>query len=173
MTLKSRKFILGKESVPSLILVGIVMIIIGIMAFIKGQLMGLLLIPPGLLILTSFSGVHYDPENRRIKSYTWVGFLEIGKWEPIDMYADILVLSKKRSTGFNLHGGMNMQSISTSNYEIYLANETHFDKELICRIEDKEKAYETAFQIAKDLDFEVVSYNPGKRNRRKIITTIP
>lgn len=173
MPVESRKFKLGKSNVLLIILIGWFLLGIGILLYVKGTITALLLIPPGLVLLFSFSGIHYDPENRRFKEYTWIGFVEFGEWEPIDLYRDILVLRKTNSFQSLSSDGIANYTSKASTYEIYFANETHFDRQLICRIDDKEKAYQTAFQIAKDVEFDVVSFNPGRRNRRRVISTVP
>ncbi|MCI4670755.1 MAG: hypothetical protein MRZ79_21650 [Bacteroidia bacterium] len=54
-----------------------------------------------------------------------------------------------------------------------MADRTHLDKVLIARISNKEKAYQNAFAIAEELDFEVVSFNPGGRNPRRVLSEMP
>ena len=52
---------------------------------------------------------------------------------------------------------------------VYFADKNHFDKVLICRRRDKEKAYQEAREIAEEMGCEFVSFNPGRRFQRKLL----
>ncbi|MCI4670756.1 MAG: hypothetical protein MRZ79_21655 [Bacteroidia bacterium] len=99
MSQTTRKYVLGKENLLGLSVIGWALLIVSIGAIINIGYLGALLIIPAVLIIISHSGVLLDTQERLIKEYMHFAFIEWGKWETVDIYDDILVLSMLRSFG--------------------------------------------------------------------------
>ena len=172
-------FIIGKEALGFTVL-GIMMAFSGILVLVVDvppDLEGSFRIPAciGLIILglalgLSFSGVLIDTKNKKIKIYTWILFFKVGFWDTIDDYQDILVLRKKRTFRMGRHGDHGADvSTSQVDFEIFLARKNHIDKVLIARKSNYEKAANIAREIADQLNFEWVKFNPAGRKVRKVM----
>ena len=173
---------LGKEAPLGFTLFGVLVVIIGIGFFLNGlpaefyaintwaEVIGILVSLIGLTFVLSYSGVMLDPKTRKIKVYTSILFLKAGRWESLDEFKDVIVLRKKRVFGFGTHGDHGATThTSQVDFEVYFADKNHFDKVLICRRRDKEKAYQEAREIADEMNCEFVSFNPGRRFQRKLL----
>ncbi|MEO0895379.1 MAG: hypothetical protein AAFY71_03090 [Bacteroidota bacterium] len=164
----------GRDHVLFVVIVGVFLIFVGIVLIGSSfPILGLLMLGGGISLLPVFEGVIIDPEARRIKNYVnWLG-LKIGPWHSLDNHGDVLVLSVKKKYGYGLgedyHDFSDNHTISLKEYDIYLANPTHYDKWLICSIENRNKAYAEANDIARALGTEVVQFNPGRRNKRVVL----
>lgn len=149
----------------------------GMLAFVSEVLMyekiislplGIPILLVGLALLLAHTGTLLDPVDRQIKTYTWMLGLKLGRWYSLEDYKDIVILRKKRKFGFNLRGGgTTIHETSYLDYEIAFANSTHYDRWLICRRNNLEKAQEVAMALAEVMQAEFVQYNPGQRRPRK------
>ncbi|MEL6845839.1 MAG: hypothetical protein AAFP02_21745, partial [Bacteroidota bacterium] len=66
-------------------------------------------------------------------------------------------------------GGIPFYQLKESVYEICFANRTHFSRMLVCRIYDKEQAYQEATELAAKMKCDLVVFNPGRRFPRKVL----
>ena len=158
----------GKESSGGVYVFGAVLPVIGVALFISEiiYLESIPLVIIGLTILLSYSGIIIDLNGNRYKYYVWVLGLKVGKWRSLSEYGDLLVLRRKRSTGYNFNG-ITMARLSSVEYELLFANSNHLRQVLISKYDDIEEAYEEAGRLEKITQREFVQFNPGMKFPRK------
>ncbi|WNJ19707.1 hypothetical protein [Pontibacter sp. G13] len=127
---------------------------------------------PAIAMMAAHTRVQIDPIKRRIKVYTWIPLFKLGLWRSLDGHEDLFILKRKLSTGKNGHiSGQEIGSLEGDwhEYEICLAKPHHFTPYLLYRSEDQEEVYRIVRDLVEQLGCEWVEFNPGRKNRRKVI----
>lgn len=143
--------------------------IIGVTLTISGVLLlvtfpyrivgGISLFIIGLAMVFSRKGVILDFENKKIKEYSGLFFIKLGKWNNLVSYPDVSVLMMNiKSTGFSRTG---LEFTETNKvYRIYFMDEYHRKRLRIKDFNKMEIAISNAKVIAEKMEMEFAEYNP-------------
>lgn len=148
------------------IFAGYVMLGLGILILFSYPLGGLVLLMAGIFISFSTSGVQIDPRERQIKDYTKCFGIAFGKWENIEIYKDISVLSTRQTYTAYSRANVSMTDAEKF-YDVYLLDTTHRKKMKVKRCKGQEEALKEAQLLAEMLELNFTKYNPVISSRTR------
>jgi len=168
----------GKMGLKTITLIGVVLSICCVMILYDGLekdrgfsflAMAFLVVLLGLIF--SKVGIKLDLNKKRYKSYFSLFGVSLGFWKSTEPYKDLILLRSKESHGFGMGFLESNQQAQTVNYELYLASKSHFDLLMLKRIQSRDLGEKEAVEYANLMDIDWVTYNPGLRNPRKVLSS--
>jgi hypothetical protein len=138
---------------------GYLFIFFGIVGLSSNLFAGLGIIAVGILISFSTSGVQIDPEKRLLKDYTKCFGFKFGKWESIEIYTDIAVLSLRQSSTTLSRSNRALTEIEKY-YDVCLLNSSHRIKMKVKRSKTQDDAIKEARLLAEKLNLNYTDFNP-------------
>lgn len=162
---------IGKFFPPAIRTIGYISLVVGILLTLDTPLIGLGLALLGTTIVFLKSGVQIDPEKKRLKEYTGLFGLKIGKWKGMEEFTDISILQKRIVSTAISRANRPATTSDEIVYDVCLLNKTHRKQQVVHRLTDKNESIEVACQLAKVLDLKHGPYNPeisaATRDRRR------
>lgn len=115
----------------------------------------------GLTFSFTEEGIQIDIESKLFRKYYTLYFIKLGgKWQSYEKYPFIAIRNMKFSTTAYSRANVPCETSLDTFYDIFLLDETHSMKVLIKRLSNKEKAIEEANIIEKQLNVQLITYNP-------------
>lgn len=119
------------------------------------------------LLFFSTKGFEIELKRKRARAYTKVLGLKNGKEISLDSFKFITIINQGYTQSSFTRTNAEVKS-SFSTYNLLLVNETHHLKQFVQSFNSYEDALEGAEKLAKQLNFEIVKYDPVRtRGRRK------
>ncbi|HKC67094.1 MAG TPA: hypothetical protein VKG26_02610 [Bacteroidia bacterium] len=121
----------------------------------------------GGFLLLSTKGLDIDIYAKILRPYTKVLGIKTGKEIPLSNFKFITIINQSYSQSSFSRTSVEVKStFSTCN--ILLVDETHHVKQFVQSFDTYEEALEEAKKLSKQLNFEIVKYDPVRtRGRRK------
>lgn len=151
---------IGKFFPPAIRTIGYVFLVVGILLMLDNPLLGLALALLGTTIVFIKSGIQIDPENKRLKEYTGLFGLKIGKWKGMEEFTDVSILQKRIVSTAISRANRPATTSDEIVYDVCLLNKSHRKLQVVHRLTDKNKSIEEASQLAKVLNLKYGPYNP-------------
>ena len=150
---------IGFQFALPIVAVGLLITLFGIISLIQVTIFGFVLIPVGLLFVTSSYGSEIDPVKNQFREYDSYLGVKRGDWTSMDDVFFLTVLKGRLGTRFYSQSNRST-SLIDDKYEVYFLNKNHRKKVLIQKFETKKEAIEFAEKISKIIKKQIVSYNP-------------
>ena len=116
-------------------------------------------------------GVFINTTTKEGRKYTKIYGIKVGKWEPLENYPCITILSKSYSSSITSRTNLTVKLDSEMFYELNLMDKTHRRKYMIYSFSNVEKAKKAMNFIASKMNVDIVKYNPvvsqKTKNRRR------
>ena len=148
-------------------IVGIALTVVGffmlISFYIVPMFIGFAILVFGLYMVTGASGMDINYSHNIFKEYNKFLGIKMGKWNSLNLYPFITVLSANKSNKASDITGLNKTVVTEKALGIYLLNNSHRKKILLKRTyPTMEKAKAEAEKIAELTDKELMKYNPRR-----------
>ena len=151
---------ISKYFPPALRSIGYLFMGIGVAMAFGSPITGIALALAGAAISFTVSGVQIDPDRGRIRDYTGLFMIKLGKWAPLDGYSDIAVLRKRIKTAAYSRANLSTTTSDEVAFDICLLDKTHRKKRVIERHLNADAAEERAKALARTLGSKYGQYNP-------------
>ncbi len=163
--------LLGKSFGPLMAFAGYPIAFFGLFGFFSDKLsniiFGFILFLGGSFVATVRDGIQIDLINNRFREYTLL-FLhfKVAKWRSLYEFPYVVVLRLNESQKAY---SMTAQSVKFSElkYEVFLMDENHVQRILVCQFDLEDKAFEYAQQLAAHANLQYAEYNPATSRRRR------
>lgn len=119
-----------------------------------------------LFVLTTYSGVYFDPERNRYKQATFHFGIETGKWLSMTKYTQLSILKLSGTSSLLSRGNARISSTETI-YKLYLLNDTHLQRVLIDTYEGLDDAKAAGVKLSHALKRPMVKFNPKRTTERR------
>jgi hypothetical protein len=147
--------------------VGVALSVVGFFMIISfytvPMFIGLALLLFGLYMVTGAEGIDINYSNKVFKEYNKILGVKLGKWQSLNPYPFITVMSANKSNKASDITGLNSTVVTEKALGIYFLSNSHRKKILLKRtFPTMEKAKNEAEKIASLTDKELMKYNPRR-----------
>ena len=152
--------IFGKFFPPSVVVVGYIFLVAGVLFILENTFIGI-----GLAVIGTFgafakTGVQIDPAKQLFREHTALFSLKFGNWQSLEGYTDVAVLKKSISTRAYSRSNRSATTSSEKYLDVCLLDKSHRKKQTISRWTDKEMAIADAKKLTERLTLNYSRYNP-------------
>tara|TARA_R110002050_G_scaffold280921_1_gene428108 strand:- start:3322 stop:3822 length:501 start_codon:yes stop_codon:yes gene_type:complete len=151
-------FKLAKVFPKPTIYAGYMLIAIGLFAALF-QIFALAFSLVGVFVSLSYNGIQLDLAKQRYRSYSNIFGFKFGNWESLKKFCHLGILRREDSYKAFSYAMSSFEN-SAVYFGVFLLNKNHRQKLEIQRHGNKEAALEAAKKLAKELDLELVKYQP-------------
>lgn len=161
------EFKTGRYFSRPLLFLGIVGVIVGIIGLFTNPIVGVFFLLFGAFFNFSVGGRQINCVSRQYRDYLSIFGSKVGSWEPLGDYPYIAAMRNMESQQTFMVPTTQSTSETNLYFEITLLSESHRQKFLLKRFDNKEKAKAELELFGSMLNLEVTEYSPATSRRRR------